>query len=67
MNGMNKIDVSRRARSTISKTLGVNGKQVTGNARFVEDLGADSLDHVELMMALENEFGRPIPDSMLQN
>ena len=41
---------------------GVNADQVTPDAKFIEDLGADSLDTVELVMALEEEFGQEIPD-----
>ena len=51
---------------TISKIivqqLGVNPEQVTPEAKFIEDLGADSLDTVELVMAFEEEFGIEIPD-----
>lgn len=43
--------------------LGVDGEQVTLEANFVEDLGADSLDTVELIMAFEEEFGVEIPDT----
>ena len=42
--------------------LGVNQEQVTAEASFIEDLGADSLDTVELVMAFEEEFGAEIPD-----
>lgn len=42
--------------------LGVNAEQVTPEASFIEDLGADSLDTVELVMAFEEEFGAEIPD-----
>ena len=42
--------------------LGVNADQVTTDASFIEDLGADSLDTVELVMAFEEEFGAEIPD-----
>ena len=42
--------------------LGVSEDQVTPEAKFIEDLGADSLDQVELVMALEEEFGSDIPD-----
>ena len=44
------------------EALGVTPEQVTTNARFIEDLGADSLDTVELVMAFEEEFGIEIPD-----
>lgn len=46
----------------ISESLNVNIDQVTPDARFIEDLGADSLDTVELVMALEQEFNTEIPD-----
>jgi acyl carrier protein len=53
---------AERVREIIVEQLGVNAEQVTDNAKFVEDLGADSLDTVELVMALEEEFGTEIPD-----
>ncbi len=46
----------------ITEQLGVNPDQVTPDAKFIEDLGADSLYTVELVMALEEEFGQEIPD-----
>ncbi|MDU3346546.1 MAG: acyl carrier protein [Klebsiella pneumoniae] len=46
----------------LSEQLGVKQEEVTNNASFVEDLGADSLDTVELVMALEEEFDTEIPD-----
>ncbi|AIM75279.1 acyl carrier protein [Salmonella enterica subsp. enterica serovar Enteritidis] len=46
----------------LSLKLGVKQEEVTNNASFVEDLGADSLDTVELVMALEEEFDTEIPD-----
>ena len=46
----------------IVEQLGVNADQVTADASFIEDLGADSLDTVELVMAFEEEFGAEIPD-----
>jgi acyl carrier protein len=51
-----------RAREIIAKELEVEAKQLTPEAKFMEDLGADSLDIVELVMALEEEFGIDIPD-----
>lgn len=47
----------------IIEQLGVNESQVVPNASFIEDLGADSLDTVELIMALEEKFGLEIPDA----
>ena len=46
----------------IAEQLGVKPEQITPEAKFIEDLGADSLDTVELVMALEEEFGNEIPD-----
>ena len=54
--------VHDRVRAIIAEQLGVKIEEVTDNASFVEDLGADSLDTVELVMALEEEFGIEIPD-----
>jgi acyl carrier protein len=51
-----------RVKAIIVEQLGVNGEEVTEEASFVEDLGADSLDVVELVMALEEEFRIEIPD-----
>jgi acyl carrier protein len=51
-----------RVKEIIAKELEVDVKQITPEARFIEDLGADSLDIVELVMALEDEFGLDIPD-----
>ena len=54
--------VDEKVKEIISKQLGVDGSEVTGEASFVDDLGADSLDTVELVMAFEEEFGIEIPD-----
>jgi acyl carrier protein len=51
-----------RVREIIVNELGVEAEKVTPEASFVEDLGADSLDTVELVMAFEEEFGMEIPD-----
>jgi acyl carrier protein len=51
-----------RVKKIIAEQLGVEEDEVTSEASFVEDLGADSLDTVELVMALEEEFGIEIPD-----
>ncbi len=51
-----------KVKEIIVEQLGVNADQVTTNASFIEDLGADSLDTVELVMAFEEEFGAEIPD-----
>ncbi|MEE3261908.1 MAG: acyl carrier protein [Candidatus Latescibacterota bacterium] len=54
--------IEERVRDLIVEQLGVNAEQVTSDASFVDDLGADSLDTVELVMAFEEEFGIDIPD-----
>jgi acyl carrier protein len=54
--------VEDRVKEIIVDQLGVDAAQVTERAKFVDDLGADSLDTVELVMALEEEFGLEIPD-----
>ncbi len=51
-----------RVKEIIAQELGVEQEKVTEDASFVEDLGADSLDTVELVMAFEDEFGIEIPD-----
>ena len=55
-------EVVDRIKKVITKHLGVKVEKVTENAKFIEDLGADSLDQVELVMALEEEFKCEIPD-----
>ncbi|UCC85184.1 MAG: acyl carrier protein [Gemmatimonadota bacterium] len=55
-------DIESRVRDIIVNELGVEPSKVTAEASFVEDLGADSLDTVELVMAFEEEFGIEIPD-----
>ncbi len=54
--------VEEKVREIVVDQLGVKPDQVTPEAKFIEDLGADSLDVVELVMALEEEFGHEIPD-----
>lgn len=54
--------VDERVKNIIVEQLGVEESQVTDSAKFIEDLGADSLDTVELVMALEEEFSIEIPD-----
>jgi len=54
--------LEERIKEIIVTNLNVKAEQVTPEAKFIEDLGADSLDTVELVMALEEEFGNEIPD-----
>ncbi|MBV9494782.1 MAG: acyl carrier protein [Acidobacteria bacterium] len=56
------MSVEERVKSIIVEQLGVDAEEVTPEASFVEDLGADSLDTVELIMAFEEEFGVEISD-----
>ena len=55
-------NIAEKVRDIIVEQLGVNPEQVTPEAKFIEDLGADSLDTVELVMAFEEEFGIDVPD-----
>ncbi|MCX5776774.1 MAG: acyl carrier protein [Candidatus Firestonebacteria bacterium] len=55
--------IEERVKKIIVEQLGVEEAQVTATASFVDDLGADSLDTVELVMAFEEEFGIEIPDT----
>jgi len=54
--------VEEKVKAIIAEQLGVKQEEVTPTASFIDDLGADSLDTVELVMALEEEFGVEIPD-----
>ena len=54
--------IEDKVRAIIAEQLGVKPEEVTPQASFIDDLGADSLDTVELVMALEEEFGIEIPD-----
>ncbi len=54
--------VAEKVKEIVVNQLQVQPDQVTADAKFIEDLGADSLDQVELVMALEEEFGADIPD-----
>lgn len=54
--------IADKVKAIVVEQLGVSEDQVLEDAKFIEDLGADSLDQVELVMALEEEFGSDIPD-----
>ncbi|MCZ2328557.1 acyl carrier protein [Bartonella sp. F02] len=59
-------DTEERVKKIIVEHLGVDADKVVGNASFIDDLGADSLDTVELVMAFEEEFGVEIPDDVAE-
>ena len=56
-------DVADRVKKIVVEHLGIEEEKVTENASFIDDLGADSLDTVELVMAFEEEFSCEIPDA----
>ena len=59
---MEREELLKKVKSIIADKLSISEDQVTEEAAFIDDLGADSLDTVELVMALEDEFGMDIPD-----
>ena len=59
-------EIAEKVAKIVVEQLGVSEDQVTPEAKFIEDLGADSLDQVELVMALEEEFGSDIPDEVAE-
>jgi acyl carrier protein len=63
---MSDKPIEQRVNEIICEQLGVKPDQVTPGAKFIEDLGADSLDTVELVMALEEEFGIEVPDEQAE-
>ena len=63
---MSDKTIEEKVKDIIVEQLGVKPEQVTPEAKFIEDLGADSLDTVELVMALEEEFGNEIPDEQAE-
>jgi acyl carrier protein len=60
-------DIAERVKKIVVEHLNVDAEKVTDNASFIEDLGADSLDTVELVMAFEEEFGIEIPDDAAES
>ena len=63
---MSDKPIEQRVKDIIVEQLGVKPDQVVPAAKFIEDLGADSLDTVELVMALEEEFGIEVPDDQAE-
>ena len=61
------MSMENKVKDIIVEQLGVNADEVVPGASFIDDLGADSLDTVELVMALEEEFGVEIPDEDAEN
>jgi acyl carrier protein len=59
---MDREELLKKVKAIVSDKLSISEEQVTEDASFTEDLGADSLDTVELVMALEDEFDMDIPD-----
>ena len=59
-------DIADRVKKIVVEHLGVDADKVTDHASFIDDLGADSLDVVELVMAIEEEFGIDVPDEDTQ-
>ena len=59
---MERDELLKKMKAIVADKLSISEDQVTESASFIEDLGADSLDTVELVMALEDEFGLDIPD-----
>lgn len=55
-------EVENKVKEIVAEHLSVDGEKITPDAKFIDDLGADSLDQVELVMAFEEEFGCEIPD-----
>jgi acyl carrier protein len=62
MSAETKLSVFERVKKVVVEQLSVEASQITPTASFTQDLGADSLDTVELVMALEEEFGLEIPE-----
>ena len=60
-------DISSKVKKIVADHLGIDEAKVTDESSFIDDLGADSLDTVELVMAFEEEFGVEIPDDAAEN
>lgn len=59
-------DIESRIKKIVAKNLDIDESRITPDSRFVDDLGADSLDQVELIMAFEEAFGVEIPDEVAE-
>lgn len=59
-------DIEARVREIVAKHLGIEAEKITEDASFIDDLGADSLDQVELVMEFESQFGCEIPDDVAE-
>jgi acyl carrier protein len=59
---VNRAEVREKVRKIVAERFGVDEKELKDNASFIDDLGADSLDTVELVITLEEEFNQEIPD-----
>ena len=64
---MTATNVEAKVKNIIAEQLGVSEEEIKGSSSFIEDLGADSLDIVELVMAMEEEFEVEIPDEEAEN
>jgi acyl carrier protein len=64
---MDRNDIEERVRKVLAEQLAVDESQVTANARFAEDLNADSLDLTEAVLALEDEMGIEIPEEEMES
>ena len=64
---LSKAEIESKVKAIITRQLGVKDEEVALEKSFVDDLGADSLDIVELVMAMEDEFGFEIPDEEAEN
>ena len=60
-------DIEQLVKKVVAEQLGINEADIKNEAAFIEDLGADSLDTVEIVQALEGEFGMEIPDTEQEN
>ncbi len=64
---MERVEITEKVVNIISEKLGIAPEEITEEKHFTQDLNADSLDTVELMMSVEKEFGVRIPDEEAQN